>query len=159
MNGPRGWRRQYRTQRGATAIEFAIVFPVFFMVLYGIVQYGMIFAAQQTLTLAAEEGARAALQYQAADGTVSGSLSARATVAQATCADMVGWVAQMADVDPATICAATQVSARCLQSMYCVQVTTAFPYGSKPLMPKVLLPVPASIGSTATVQLDQASVI
>lgn len=159
MNGAQPLRKKHQRQRGVAAIEFAIVFPVFFAVLYGIVQYGMIFAAQQTLTLAAEEGARAALQYQAADGTVPGSLSARTDVAETTCANMVGWVAQMSGVDSATICQATQVTTHCLSSMYCVQVTTTFPYESNPLIPNVGLPVPATVGSTATVQLDQASVI
>ncbi|KLU20452.1 pilus assembly protein TadE, partial [Caballeronia mineralivorans PML1(12)] len=46
------------------AVEFAIVFPLFFLVFYAIVTYSMIFVAQQSLTLAASEGARAALRYQ-----------------------------------------------------------------------------------------------
>lgn len=42
-----GRLRSPRRQRGATAIEFAILFPMFFLILYGIITYGMIFAAQQ----------------------------------------------------------------------------------------------------------------
>ncbi|MET5115605.1 TadE family protein, partial [Burkholderia pseudomallei] len=53
------WRAP-RPLRAATAIEFAILFPMFFLILDGIITYGMIFAAQQSLTLAATEGARAA---------------------------------------------------------------------------------------------------
>lgn len=71
-------------QKGVTAIEFAILFPVFFMILYGIVMYGMMFVAQQSLTLAAEEGARAALVYQPGNTTAAAALQARALVAQAT---------------------------------------------------------------------------
>ena len=51
-------------ERGTMAVEFAMVFPVFFLVFYAIVTYSMIFVAQQSLTLAASEGARAALRYQ-----------------------------------------------------------------------------------------------
>lgn len=39
-----------RRERGATAIEFALMLPVFFLILYAIITYGMIFAAQQNLT-------------------------------------------------------------------------------------------------------------
>ena len=53
-------------QKGAAAIEFAIIFPIFFIIFYAVVTYGLIFAAQQTITLAAAEGARAAVRYQRA---------------------------------------------------------------------------------------------
>ena len=55
---------QFKKQQGAAAIEFAIIFPIFFLIFYAIVTYGLIFAAQQTITLAASEGARAAVRYQ-----------------------------------------------------------------------------------------------
>lgn len=50
--------------RGVAAVEFAVVVPVLLLLMLGIVYYGVIFAMQQALTLAAEEGARAALRYQ-----------------------------------------------------------------------------------------------
>ncbi len=53
---------QLKKQQGAAAIEFAILFPIFFLIFYAIITYGLIFAAQQTLTLAAAEGARAAVR-------------------------------------------------------------------------------------------------
>lgn len=37
---PRAWQRQ----RGATAVEFALVFPLFFLIFYAIVTFGLIFA-------------------------------------------------------------------------------------------------------------------
>ena len=53
-----------RRQRGATAVEFALVFPLFFTIVYMIITFSLMMVAQQNLTLAAEEGARAALNYQ-----------------------------------------------------------------------------------------------
>lgn len=53
-----------KRQRGATAIEFALVFPVFFLVFYGMLTYGLIFMMRLNLQHAAEEGARAALRHQ-----------------------------------------------------------------------------------------------
>ena len=43
-------KRKYK-KKGAAAIEFAIIFPIFFIIFYAVVTYGLIFAAQQTLTL------------------------------------------------------------------------------------------------------------
>ncbi len=53
-----------RCQRGVYAIEFAMVFLIFFTLLYAVICYGMLFAFRLGLQNAAEDGARAALQYQ-----------------------------------------------------------------------------------------------
>jgi len=49
-------------QRGVAALELAMVLIPLLLLLYGIVAYGSLFWVQQTLTRAAEDGARAALQ-------------------------------------------------------------------------------------------------
>lgn len=51
----------YRRQRGAAAIEFALLFIPMFALFYALVSYGLIMALMQGMTLAAEEGARAAV--------------------------------------------------------------------------------------------------
>lgn len=61
--GKRG--RWGRAQVGATAVEFALVFPVFFLLFYGLLTYGLIFFMRLGLQHAAEDGARAALRYPA----------------------------------------------------------------------------------------------
>lgn len=55
--------RGRRLQRGAYALEFALVFPVFFVLFYAVLSLGLIFTVQQSLTLAAEDGARASLRF------------------------------------------------------------------------------------------------
>lgn len=65
--------KRLHLQRGVYAVEFALVFPVFFLLFYGVLSFGLIFAAQQSLTLAAEDGARATLRYYALSGSPSGS--------------------------------------------------------------------------------------
>ncbi|GAA1992065.1 hypothetical protein GCM10009817_37770 [Terrabacter lapilli] len=50
-----------RTERGAAAVELAIVLPVLFLVIAGIVDFGRAFFAQIELANAAREGARAAV--------------------------------------------------------------------------------------------------
>lgn len=48
-------------RRGASAVEFAIVAPVFFLVVLGIIEFGRMVMAQQVITNAAREGARIAV--------------------------------------------------------------------------------------------------
>ena len=82
-----------RAQRGTMAVEFAMVFPVFFLVFYAIVTYSMVFVAQQSLTLAASEGARAALHYQPGATSAASALALRASAACATATGLVNWLA------------------------------------------------------------------
>ena len=90
---------QFKKQQGAAAVEFAILFPIFFLIFYAIITYGLIFAAQQTLTLAAAEGARAAVRYPSvpAGGTMTkqAQLQARLAAACATAAVATDWVAKI----------------------------------------------------------------
>ena len=53
--------RFVKRQRGAAAIEFALLFIPMFALFYALVSYGLIMALMQGMTLAAEEGARAAI--------------------------------------------------------------------------------------------------
>ncbi|WP_051366588.1 TadE family protein [Hamadaea tsunoensis] len=48
------------SDRGASAVEFALVAPVMLLLVFGIIDFGRLFNAQITLTEAAREGARAA---------------------------------------------------------------------------------------------------
>ena len=52
-----------RRQRGVYALEWAIIFPVFFLLLYGVISYGLTMLVRESMQHAAEEGARAALRY------------------------------------------------------------------------------------------------
>jgi Flp pilus assembly protein TadG len=47
-----------RVERGAIAVEFAILLPVLLILLMGIIEFGLAFNTQITLTQAAREGAR-----------------------------------------------------------------------------------------------------
>lgn len=50
--------RPRRDQRGATAVEFAIVGSLLFMILFGIIQFGIAFNRAQGIQAAAREGSR-----------------------------------------------------------------------------------------------------
>lgn len=47
-------------QRGASAVEFAFVFPVLFLLVYGVIVYSYIYVLQQSITFAAQHSAEAA---------------------------------------------------------------------------------------------------
>ncbi len=63
-------RRLLRDQSGASAVEAALVLPLFFMALVGVVQFALIHHAQTVAETAAIEGARlaAAEGYSLQDG-------------------------------------------------------------------------------------------
>ncbi|MPS29409.1 TadE family protein [Pigmentiphaga sp.] len=63
------------SQQGAYATEFALIFPIFFLVFYGVLSFGLIFTTQQSLTLAVEEGARASLRYYLPSAAGSGFMA------------------------------------------------------------------------------------
>ena len=47
-----------RNRRGAAAVEFAVVSPVLFLLIFGMIEYGRMVMVQQVITNAAREGAR-----------------------------------------------------------------------------------------------------
>jgi len=52
--------RVRRAERGAAAVEFALIVPILCLLLFGIIAYGMMLSFRQSLSQAAAEGARAA---------------------------------------------------------------------------------------------------
>ncbi len=50
-----------RQRRGASVVEFAIVAPVFIMLVFGMIEYGRMVMVQQVITNASREGARRAI--------------------------------------------------------------------------------------------------
>jgi Flp pilus assembly protein TadG len=52
-------QRSRHGERGAAAVEFALVLPILVMLIFGIIDFGRMLAAKITLTEAAREGARA----------------------------------------------------------------------------------------------------
>jgi Flp pilus assembly protein TadG len=54
--------RLFRKQRqGAAAVEFAVVAPVFFLLVFGMIEYGRMVMVQQIIVNSAREGCRAAV--------------------------------------------------------------------------------------------------
>jgi Flp pilus assembly protein TadG len=68
-----------RNRQGAAAVEFAFVAPVFFLLVFGMIEFGRAIMVEQILTNAAREGARLAVldgsTITNVNTTVSGYLS------------------------------------------------------------------------------------
>lgn len=100
-------RRTRRTDRGAAAVEFALLLPVLLLILAGIVDFGRAMFTQISVTNAAREGARAAIGGSATAGDI-------ATRAQASAPSLAGSLATTA-----TLCTGAGSSAQ-------VTVSTGF---------------------------------
>jgi Flp pilus assembly protein TadG len=65
IRGRRGKARPRGNQRGAVALEFALIAPVLLLLVFGIIDFGMLLHTKTMITDAAREGAR--------DGSISHS--------------------------------------------------------------------------------------
>lgn len=88
-------RRDWGSERGAAAVEFALVLPILVLILFGVIEFGGVYNAQLMVTGSAREAARAmaidgvpaeaeAVAVDAAIGIAPGDLDVDIT--PATCA-------------------------------------------------------------------------
>lgn len=147
---PRRSTRTAKRQRGIAAIEFAFVFMLLFIALYGVVTFGAIFYTQQAISRAAEEGARAAMlmPQPPTQGNVcqavSGSLARSLAVPSSTCTSSTPGLISI-------------LLAACPGEPSCAVVTVTYRYKDNPILPLVSLFdtswVPDQLRSSATVAL------
>lgn len=162
---PTTYRTPARVQRGIVAIEFAFIFPAFFVIFYAIVSYGLIFAAQQSLTLAAAEGARAALRYPVNPTSEADSITKRmATACAVTRQHLTPFRGNLGTGNCGTAGAAHGVyvaNAACPYAVssaaQCLTVTVLYDYAAFRLVPNLpgnLLPTPPRLLATAVIQIN-----
>lgn len=139
-----------RKEQGSASVEFVLLFPALFLILYAIVTYGLIFGAQHTMALAAAEGGRAALRYQNAADSAE-ALVKRETAARDAAQRPLAWLQAIAgnNLQPVV----TSVACAENVALTCVTVRVAYDYQAAPLVPS-LLPVPAMLSSESVVQLS-----
>ena len=149
---PDGLRRRRDDEHGAEMVEFAVVVVLLIALLYGIITYGLILAAQATVTQAAADATRA--------GIVS-SATAIAT-AEAQAGTDVGWMNKgTCGTSGTTItCVATTLPCPSNANNTCLKVTVTYSYSSSPLfpvMPGLGVITPSTISSTNILQLSTPS--
>lgn len=159
MNRVHPRRPSNRDQRGVYAVEFALVFVLFFSVLYGIIGYGMLLTFRMGLQNAAEDGARAALRYQSTS-------PGRAAVAIQIAEQRSRW---MPSVEPPTaLCSVAGAEASVCDSITCTTnanwdqrcriIVTVKARGMELLLPPMLSVVfPSEIAGQASMLLDGSS--
>ena len=64
-----------RKRRGAAVVEFAVVAPVFFLLVFGMIEYGRMVMVQQIITNASREGARQAVLDGATNSEVTNAVN------------------------------------------------------------------------------------
>lgn len=124
---------------GATAIEFALLLPVFLMLVFGIIVYGLYFATSIAVTYAASEGARAS-EAGLSDGE-------RESLAAAAADAVIADYAPLLTLSSATITAGPEAGNDGL-----FQVTVAYDFHSFGLGGLgALLPIPTTNPSASVV--------
>ncbi len=133
-------------------IEFAIVVLLLITLLYGIITYGLILAAQATVTQAAADAARAGLVAP----------SSAVSTAETQAGTDVGWMDKgaCATSNSAITCVASTEKCPSNASIDCLRVTVTYNYSSSPLFPELpglSVITPSTISSTNIVQLGSVS--
>lgn len=137
-----------RRERGAAAVEFALVVPLLLLLVFGIISYGYMLSFRQAMSQGAAEGARSAAVWASA---------------YAATQDTPRRAAATASVDEAlrsygVTCssgATCAVSIVACGTAKCVNVTVSYPYATNPLTPKIpLVPLPASLSYTASARVS-----
>ncbi|MGN1055529.1 MAG: TadE/TadG family type IV pilus assembly protein [Comamonas sp.] len=149
-------RRQY----GVSAIEFALAFPLMFLIFYGIVTYALVFLVQHTMSNAAAESARTLLRYQSLQNDTAES---RIEMACQSVEKNMQWLVLLSG-DFACGSGATgefsfeikgEVCGNGLSADYtCFSVSGSYPYENKPLIPTIpFLPIPSNLNAHAETQV------
>lgn len=143
--------------RGVAALEFALIFPVLFLMIYALLCYSMIFAVQHALNLAAAEGARASVRFKTSDD----SIGDREDAACMAITESLSWLKDMGvvvncegdggnglfvDINP--------YSNNLNKNIAEFYINIDFNYKQYPIIPPLMLPVPANIKSHAVSQFS-----
>jgi len=116
-----------RDRRGAAAVEFAVIAPVFFLLIFGMIEFGRMVMVQQIITNASREGARIAVL----DGTTLTQINT-SVEGYLTAARISG-----ADIDVTATDDETGNEKTYAQSDYgdAINVTVAIPFGQVSWLP------------------------
>jgi len=143
-----------RDESGAALVEFALVFGLFVFILYALIAFGMMFAAKQSLTNAAAEGARSVVGV--VDNPATSGVDERVEKAKVTVAQRLNWLGNK--YVESTDLAATIETCAGSATAQCVRVKITYPYQARPLIPPAPglgLVTPTSFKSEAVVQVSQ----
>jgi len=146
MGAGRVKRWSAREERGAAAVEFALVAPLLLLLVFGIISYGYMLSFRQAVSQAAAEGARAAAvaqlnqdREQLATDAVNAAISSYQGI---TCADA------------AMTCTITVAECPDDGSPAYATIDLSYAYAENPLLPTLMVPMPDTLDYTATAQVS-----
>lgn len=153
-----GYRRPAQRERGAAAVEFALVVPLLLMLVFGIISYGYMLSFRQALSQSATEGARAAAVTL---GTPSGTEqvdAARDALDEALGSYGITCVGTNLLRNAVVVGTCSVAVAACSNnaSRDCATVTLAYDYAEHPLLPTpgIGFAMPDSLGYTAVAEVS-----
>lgn len=115
-----------RDERGAAAVEFALVLPILLLLVFGIISYGYMLSFRGSMSQAAAEGAR--------EAAVNVNATGREDAAMAAVEEALG--AYGVDcADSAMTCDYKVLTRTADCATTCVRVTLEYDYDASPLIP------------------------
>lgn len=158
-----------RQHQGAAAMEFALVLPVFLLILYGLITFGAAFYTQLAISRAAEDGARAAIQPGITDAMIKSEvINSLATSSIAPHVHNADFTARRnwlnSQVKPSRVIVVRNTACNGAGSAGAVSITVDFPYDNAAgtrILPSIAIPavgdfdgwMPKKLVSCATAQI------
>jgi Flp pilus assembly protein TadG len=131
-----------RDQRGAAAVEFALVAPLLLLLVFGVISYGYMLSFRQALSQGAAEGARAAAvsAYPAAADKETAALNAindalSVNAYGVTCSAVAAGSPLKKDGVTVGTCSVTTAACESDPTKDCVTVQLDYLYKDHPLLP------------------------
>lgn len=154
-----------RQERGAAAVEFALIVPFLVLLVFGIVSYGVMLSFRQTMSQAATEGARAAAVQLDASKRVTSATSA---LNDALATLSIGGnklscgqhhvTCQVGKLNAAGVNDDSKTPFSCGGvGVQCITVTVSYPYRDHPVIPSVPFmdrTLPKTLKYSATVRVS-----
>lgn len=136
---------KYKRRRGTAAVEAALMMPLIMLMTFALIKYGWLFVKVQQVNNAARHGARVAARADSDNGIIDPEIAALmgSIWPDGAGSPPDGWY--VVTTDPVIIDGD-------LPSGTIVTITITVPYAGTPLdiMSMPLVPVPGSIGGTAS---------
>ncbi|AOE87646.1 TadE/TadG family type IV pilus assembly protein [Pseudomonas sp. TCU-HL1] len=140
-----------RQQKGAAALEFSLVFIIFFAIFYGVIGYTLPLLMLQSFNQASAEAVRRAV---AVNPDASNFLALATAEANTAINQQLAWL-------PAGVRANLPAPSVTLANGV-LTVSVSYPYGASPVVPPIPLPgigsvprVPAVLSAQASIQVQQ----
>lgn len=162
-------RTRETAARGAAAVEFALIAPLLLLLVFGIIDYGVMLSFRQSVSQSAAEGARAAAVSPAGQSPVENARRAVTDALQGrnlTCTDDGDLLDGATDVGDCVVAKGQATAADPQCRTYptaptgagvkdCVTVTVSYEYADHPTGPKLpLVPLPGRISYTGTSEVS-----